>query len=109
MELLFASFSRKVVLAAVGLGLGSSFTSQLAVKTGQGNGKSLKCTHWVVVVHGENVFSHTAKLHHYIVSWERKPQMKDKRTSTEFSASKTVKQREGGEKNRFHFHSERKG
>lgn len=59
-----ASFERMLTHAPL-------LTSQLAVKTGKGNGKGLQCTHWVVVVHGEHVLSHAAKLHHDVVSCER--------------------------------------
>ena len=44
-----------------------SFTGKLAVEATQGNAKCLQCTHRIVVVHCEDVFSNTAKLHHNIV------------------------------------------
>lgn len=44
---------------------------QLAVEAGQGNGEGLQRTQRVVVVHGEHILSHAAKLHHDVVRWSR--------------------------------------
>lgn len=44
---------------------------QLAVEAGQGNGKGLQRTQWVVVIHGEHVLCYTAKLHHNVVRWSQ--------------------------------------
>ena len=59
-----ASFQRMLTHAPL-------LTSQLAVKTWKGNSKGLQRAHWVVVVHGEHVLSHAAKLHHNVVSCKK--------------------------------------
>lgn len=48
-------------------GGGGLFAGQFAVETGKGDAKGLKRTHRVVVVHGEHILRHTAKLHHDVV------------------------------------------
>lgn len=40
---------------------------QLAVEAGESDSKSLQGAHGVVIVHGEDVFCHTAELHHNVV------------------------------------------
>ena len=47
-------------------------TGQLAVEAGESNGKGLQGTHRVVIVHGEDILRYAAKLHHNVVSCERK-------------------------------------
>lgn len=47
------------------------FTGQLAVEAGQGDGEGLQGTQRVVVIHGEHVLCHTAKLHHNVVRWNQ--------------------------------------
>ena len=49
----------------------TSFTSQLPVKTAQGNSKCLNSAHWVAVIHRENIFCHSAKLHNNIINYKK--------------------------------------
>lgn len=49
---------------------GGSLARQLAVKAGQADGKGLKSTHGIVIVQGEDVFCHSAKLHDDVISWK---------------------------------------
>lgn len=44
------------------------FTSQLAIKTAQSHGESLKSTHRVIVIHSKHIFSHSAKLHDDVIN-----------------------------------------
>lgn len=44
---------------------------QLAVEAGQGDGKGLQRTQWVVVIHGEHILCYPAKLHHDVVRWSQ--------------------------------------
>lgn len=53
-------------------GMGESLAGQLAVEAGQANGEGLKGTHGVVVVEGEEVLCHSAKLHDDVVRWRGK-------------------------------------
>lgn len=48
------------------------FTGQFPIKTRQSNGKGLHGAHWVVIVQCEDVFSHSSKLHHYVIVWKMK-------------------------------------
>lgn len=49
------------------LQMGELLTGQFAVEAGESNSEGLQRTHGVVIVHGEDVFSHTAKLHHDVI------------------------------------------
>ena len=49
----------------------TSFTSQLPIKTTQGNSKCLNSAHWVAVIHRENIFCHSAKLHNDIINYKK--------------------------------------
>ena len=49
----------------------TSFTSQLPIKTAQGNSKCLNSAHWVAVIHRENIFCHSAKLHNDIINYKK--------------------------------------
>lgn len=46
-----------------------SLARQLAVETGEADGEGLERAHGVVVVQGEDVFSHTTELHDDVVGW----------------------------------------
>ena len=49
-----------------------SLAGQFAVKAGQANGEGLQGTHGVVVVQGEHVLCHSAKLHDDVVRCQGK-------------------------------------
>lgn len=68
------------------------FAGQLAVKAGQGDGKGLQCTQWVVVIHREHILCYPAKLHHDVVRWGGHRRGKRERTDGDEGESGKARQ-----------------